>query len=154
MIQKMLKTDAAISTIIIRLMAGAVFLSEGLQKFLFPAVRGAGRFAKMGFPAPEFFSTFVGFFEILAALLILLGLFTRAGALFTLVIMTVAIFVTKIPIALGHSCGPFVLRQLGTYGFWSMAHEMRTDFAMWLASLFLLLKGGGRWSIDRKIVHT
>ena len=31
---------------LIRLMVGAVFLSEGLQKFLFPGVRGAGRFKK------------------------------------------------------------------------------------------------------------
>ncbi len=149
MIHRLTGTDNAKITILIRLMVGAVFLSEGIQKFLFPAMRGVGRFESMGFPAPEFFAIFVGIFEILGGILILFGLLTRLGALVTLVIMTVAIVVTKIPIAFGASFGPFVLRDLSTYGFWSMAHEMRTDFAMWLGSLFLLIRGGGGWSVDR-----
>ncbi|MDD4606000.1 MAG: hypothetical protein PHH10_06835 [Dysgonamonadaceae bacterium] len=41
MIQKMFHTDDSIVTIIIRLMVGAVFLSEGVQKFIYPAMRGA-----------------------------------------------------------------------------------------------------------------
>ena len=65
-----------------------------------------------------------------------------------LVNMTVAIVVTKIPIPFVESFGPFVLRELKNYGFWSMAHEMRTDFAMWLGSLCLLIRGGGKSSID------
>lgn len=133
-------------------MVGAVFLAEGIQKFLYPAMRGVGRFEKMGFPNPEFFASFVGTFEILAGLLILCGLVTRVAAFTMLINMTVAIVVTKIPIAFGESFGPFMLRELKTYGFWSMVHEMRTDFAMWLGSLFLIIKGGGRWSLDRFMV--
>jgi len=148
MIQKLIQTDTSKTIILIRLMVGGVFLSEGIQKFLYAARRGAGRFEKMGFPNPEFFGNFVGLVEIMAGLLILAGLLTRAGALATLIIMTVAIVVTKIPIAFGQSFGPFVLRELSSYGFWSMAHEMRTDFAMWLGSLFLIIKGGGKWSVD------
>jgi putative oxidoreductase len=34
--RKILSTDAAASVILIRLMVGLVFLSEGIQKFLFP----------------------------------------------------------------------------------------------------------------------
>lgn len=148
MLQQILQTYDAKTTILIRLMVGSVFLSEGIQKFLYAAQRGVGRFESMGFPAPEFFGNFVGVFEILAGLLILAGLFTRIGALTTFTIMTVAIIVTKIPIAFGESFGPFVVRELSTYGFWSMAHEMRTDWAMWLGSLFLMIKGGGKWSLD------
>ena len=151
MIQRLLRTDNSKVTIIVRLMVGAIFLSEGLQKFIFPAMRGAGRFEGMGFPHPEFFAQFVGVFEIACGILILIGLFTRFGALMMIITMTVAILVTKVPIAMGESFGPFVLRELKTYGFWSMAHEIRTDFAMWLGSLFLIIKGGGRWSVDRKI---
>src|SRR6056297_2687210 len=150
MYKKFMHTDLSRPTIIIRLMVGAVFLSEGIQKFLYPAMRGAGRFEGMGFPAPEFFGSFVGVFEILCGILLLAGLFTRGAAIAMLINMTVAIVVTKIPIAFGESFGPFVLRDLNTYGFWSMAHEMRTDFAMWLGSLFLLIEGGGRWSMDKK----
>jgi putative oxidoreductase len=141
------------TNILIRLMTGAVFLSEGIQKFLFPAMRGSGRFENMGFPAPEFFATFVGIFEILSGICLILGLLTRVAALAMIINMTVAIIVTKIPILFGESFGPFVLRDLKTYGFWSMAHEMRTDFAMWLGSLFLLFKGGGRWSFDHTIMQ-
>ncbi|MFP4622527.1 MAG: DoxX family protein, partial [Bacteroidales bacterium] len=104
------------------------------------------------FPAPEFFGSFVGVFEILCGLMLVLGFLTRGAAIAMLVNMTVAIVVTKIPIAFGESFGPFVLRDLNTYGFWSMAHEIRTDFAMWLGSLFLIIKGGGKWSIDRLLM--
>jgi len=148
MIIQLLQTDGSKTTILIRLMVGAVFLSEGIQKFLYPAQRGVGRFEGMGFPAPEFFGNLVGGLEIIAGILILAGLLTRTGALTTFIIMTVAIVVTKIPIAFGASFGPFELRELSTYGFWSMAHEMRTDWAMWLGSLFLIFKGGGKWSLD------
>lgn len=148
------RTDDSKATLLIRIMVGSVFLSEGIQKFLYPAQRGVGRFEGMGFPAPEFFGNFVGVIEILAGTLILLGILTRAGALTTFLIMSVAIIVTKIPIAFGESFGPFVLREMSNYGFWSMAHEMRTDWAMWLGSLFLMIKGGGKWSVDLKLYKT
>lgn len=152
MIKRILQTNPASINILIRIMVGAVFLSEGIQKFLYPAMRGVGRFEGMGFPAPEFFASFVGVVEIMAGIMILVGLLTRAAALTMLINMSVAIIVTKIPIAFGESFGPFILRDLQTYGFWSMAHEIRTDFAMWLGSLFLLIKGGGRWSVDIFVV--
>lgn len=151
MMNKFIKTDDAGTTIIIRIMVAAVFLPEGIQKFLFPASRGEGRFEKMGFPDPEFIASFVGIFEILCGALILTGLFTRGAAIAMIINMTVAIVITKIPIALGESFGPFALRELKTYGFWSMAHEMRTDFSMWMGSLFLVIKGAGRFSADRNI---
>jgi putative oxidoreductase len=149
---KILTTGDEQTTLIIRIMVGWVFLSEGIQKFLYPALRGAGRFEGMGFPNPEFTASFVGVFEILCGIGLLAGLLTRPAALAMMINMTVAIVVTKIPIAFAESFGPFELRELRVYGFWSMAHEMRTDFAMWLGSLFLLIKGGGRWSADRQII--
>jgi putative oxidoreductase len=118
-------------------MVGSVFLSEGLQKFLFPAVRGAGRFLKIGLPAPEFLGYFVGSFEVICGLLILLGLFTRYAAVPLIVIMLVAIGSTKIPILINN-------------GFWEMAHAARTDWAMLLGSLFLLIIGGGQYALDAK----
>lgn len=153
MIENIVKTDTSPTTLIIRLMVGSVFLSEGIQKFVYVTQRGVGRFESMGFPAPEFFGNFVGVCEILAGFLILVGLFTRIGALTAFLIMTVAIIVTKIPIAFGASFGPFTLRELSTYGFWSMTHEMRTDWAMWLGSLFLMIKGGGKWSFDMAVFN-
>lgn len=133
---------------LIRAMVGPVFLFEGLQKFIYPAIRGPGRFERMGFPAPEFFGYFVGAFEVACGTLILLGLFTRLAAVPTLVIMTVAIITTKIPVWFGHGFGPFTVRDAPYYGFLSMAHEMRTDWAMWLGSLALIIAGSGPWAVD------
>ena len=48
MFQKITKTDQSKTTILIRLMVGAVFLSEGIQKFLFADTLGAGSIAKIG----------------------------------------------------------------------------------------------------------
>jgi len=139
---------AASATILIRLSVGAVFLSEGIQKFLFSADVGAGRFVRIGIPAPEIMGPLVGVTEIVCGALILLGLFTRLAALPIIGIMLVAILTTKIPVLLGQDLGPFQVRTLQRYGFWSMAHESRTDFAMLMGSLFLAWAGGGRWSLD------
>ena len=134
---------------IVRLMVGAVFLSEGIQKFLYADAYGVGRFVKIGIPMPEVMGPFVGAVEIASGILILVGLMTRLAALQTFIIMTVAILSTKIPILLGSGFWGFQLRELPRYGFFAMAHEMRTDWAMWLGSLFLMSVGAGRWSLDR-----
>jgi len=128
-------TAAPASIILIRALVGCVFLSEGIQKFLFPAEIGAGRFAKTSLPSPEFLASFVGVFEIGGGVLVLLGFFTRLAVIPLIIVILVAIFSTKIPI-------------LFESGFWKMAHESRTDFAMLLASIFLLINGAGQWSLD------
>jgi putative oxidoreductase len=132
---KILRTDYAATTILIRLMVGAVFLSEGIQKFLFPASRGAGRFEKIGLPEPEFLGLFVGSIEVLCGLLILVGLLTRLAAIPLIIIMLVAIATTKTVL-------------FTSEGFWPMLHGSRTDWSMLLGSTFLLIRGGGRWSAD------
>jgi len=151
-LQRILRTEDSPWFILIRIMVGAVFVSEGIQKFLYPAYLGAGRFERIGIPAPEIMGPFVGFVEIAAGTLLLLGLFTRFAAVALAIIMCVAIFTTKIPILLGTEFLGFSLRDLSRYGFFSMAHEMRTDWSMLIGSIFLLLAGGGRWSLDRRLL--
>lgn len=141
MFQKITTTDNAKTTLLIRLMVGAVFLSEGIQKFLFPVELGAGRFAKIGLPNPDFLGPFVGSFEITCGTLVLLGLLTRLASIPLIVIMLVAILTTKAEV-------------LAKDGFWEMLHGSRTDWAMLLGSIFLLIKGGGEWSLDRKLMQT
>ena len=57
--------------------------------------------------------------------------------------ISVAIISTKIPILLGHGFWNFNLSKLANHGFWSMAHEARTDFCMLLGAIFLMIVGGG-----------
>jgi putative oxidoreductase len=147
-LQKLVRTTAGPTVIIIRLLVGWVFVSEGIQKFLFSEAVGAGRFEKIGIPAPELMGPFVGGVEIVCGLLILAGLLTRLAALPLLVSMTVAVVSTKIPILLGTGFAGFSLPKLAQYGPWSMLHEARTDFSMVLGLFFLLIVGGGRWSLD------
>ena len=110
---------------LIRLLVGSVFFLEGIQKFLYPEMLGAGRFAQIGIPGPGVMGPFVGAVE------------TICGGL-----------LTKIPILLGHGLWTFTLAKLPRYGFLSMMHEARTDFSMLLGLIFLLIVGAGAWSVD------
>lgn len=136
--QRITTTKAPAAVLIIRLMVGGVFLSEGIQKFLFPAEVGAGRFAKIGLPSPETLGSFVGGVEIVCGAMVLLGLFTRLAVIPLFTIMCVAIYSTKIPILIKS-------------GFWKMAHDSRTDFSMFMGSLFLLIVGAGLISLDARL---
>ncbi len=139
-LQKLLATNAPAAVILIRLIVGAVFLSEGIQKFIFPEALGIGRFTSIGIPAPEFTAPFVGICEIVCGVLFLLGLLTRFAAISMIINMLVAIWTTKVP-------------MLRSDGFWKMAHEARTDWAMILGSIFLLIVGAGKWSVDAWIAR-
>ena len=149
-------------SILVRLLVGlVVFFPEGVQKLVFPDILGAGRFAAIGIPYPELMGPFVGVVETICGALIILGLFTRLAAIPLIIIMIVAIVSTKVPIIFGHDFWIFHVPKLARYGFWSMAHEARADFDMLLGSLYLLIEGGGAWSLDawlaretRAILHT
>jgi putative oxidoreductase len=130
--------DAPAATLVVRLSVGGVFVSEGIQKFLFPAALGVGRFVKIGIPAPSIMAPFVGVVEIVFGALLIVGFLTRLAAIPLIIDMLVAIATTKIPI-------------LTRSGFWAMAHEARTDYAMLLGSLFLLLVGAGPLSVDGRL---
>ncbi len=127
--------------ILIRLVVGLVFLSEGIQKYLFPELDGTGRFEKIGFADPAFWAYFTGAFEIICGSLVLLGLFIRLAAIPLFIIMMTAFVTTKWPI-------------LTDKGFWAMAHEYRTDFAMTLLLVYLFIYGAGKWSLDSSFFKT
>jgi uncharacterized membrane protein YphA (DoxX/SURF4 family) len=122
--------------LLLRLLVGWVFLSEGIQKFLFPEALGAGRFAKIGIPAPQFTGPFVGVVEIVCGALLMVGLYSLAATVPLLIDIAVAIATTKVPM---------FLKQ----GFWPAMHEARTDFCMLLGLMAIGLLGGGDFSFDQ-----
>jgi putative oxidoreductase len=128
-------------SIFARIIVGLVFLTEGIQKYLFPALLGTGRFEKIGFTDPSFWAYFTGTFEIVCGTLLLLGLLTRLASVPLLIVMLTAFVTTKWPLLI-HK------------GIWVMMHEYRTDFAMTLLLIYLLLYGAGKFSIDSKISKT
>ena len=134
------------STLLLRLMAGGVFLSEGILKFVYPN-QGVGRFTKLGLPFPHETATFIGSLEIVGGLLLIAGLFTRVVAVPFIIEMVVAILSTKISLYLGTSPLPLPPAP-PTVGFWAVIHETRSDYAQILTSIFLLVAGPGSWSLD------
>jgi uncharacterized membrane protein YphA (DoxX/SURF4 family) len=136
--RQFLGSKAPAATVLIRLMVGWVFMSEGIQKFLFPTALGVGRFIKIGIPAPQFFGPFVGVVEIVCGTLLIVGLLTRLASIPLLIDIIVAIATTKIP-------------MLSKSGFWAMTHEARTDFCMFLGLIFLLIVGSGTLSFDDRL---
>ncbi len=137
-LRRLLATDAPRATAIVRCAVGLVFMSEGLQKFLYPATVGAGRFAKIGLPSPELLAPFVGTVEIVCGALVVLGLALRLAVIPLGVVMGVAVATTKLPI-------------FHAEGFWKALHEGRTDFLASAGLIFLFVAGAGAWSFDARL---
>lgn len=128
--------SSAFGLLLLRLLVGWVFLSEGIQKFLYPAALGAGRFAKIGIPAAHIMGPFVGMVEIVCGALLILGAVTFYATVPLLVVIGVAIAVTKFPL-------------FHHQGFWAAMHEARTDYCMLLGLIAIGCLGAGGFSIDR-----
>jgi putative oxidoreductase len=145
LLQRVLDASGPHANLVVRLLVGLVFLPEGIKKFLFPEQWGAGRFARIGLPAPAALAHFVGAVEIVCGVLLLVGLLTRLAALPLLVDMVFAIATTKLPLLWRATA------VSAKVGFWSLQAESRTDFAMLMGLLFLLLAGSGPLSLDARL---
>lgn len=120
---------------LLRIMVGWVFLSEGIQKFLYPAARGVGRFHAIGIPFPRFSAPFVGVVEIVCGAMLIAGVATGIAVLLLLIDISVAIASTKVPLL--------------KHGFWIAMHEARTDFCMLLGLIAIALLGSGGLAMQR-----
>jgi uncharacterized membrane protein YphA (DoxX/SURF4 family) len=144
-------TDGPTAIILLRLMAGGVFLWEGILKFVYPN-QGVGRFTKLGLPAPHATANFVGVLEIIGGLLLLTGLLTRLIAIPFIIEMLVAMLTTKISMYLGTSPLPLPPSP-PQIGFWAVLHEIRSEYAQLLTTIFQLIVGPGRWSLDELLAR-
>ena len=131
------ETPRSWGQLLLRIMVGWVFLSEGIQKFLFPAALGAGRFAKIGIPAPQLMNPLVGIVEIICGAMLILGFATVLATIPLLIDIAVAIATTKIA-------------ALDKQGFWATMHDGRTDFCMLFGLIAIALLGAGSLSLDAR----
>jgi uncharacterized membrane protein YphA (DoxX/SURF4 family) len=141
-------TSAPPATVLVRLMAGAVFISEGILKFVYTN-QGVGRFTKLGFPFPDTIATAIAIFEIVGGLLLISGLLTRFIAIAFSIEMVVAILTTKIALFLGTSPLPLPAAPPKT-GIWAVLHESRSDWAQLVCCVFLAIVGAGAMSLDAR----
>lgn len=128
-------------TVIIRLIVGLIFISEGIQKYLVVTMLGPAYFNDIGFGHPMFWAYFAGAFEILCGLMILFGLLTRLASIPLMIIMITAFITTKLPL-------------LSEKGLLIFLHEYRIDFSLTMLLILLIVYGGGKWSVDLKIFQT
>lgn len=140
MVYKIVQTQNDNKSLIPRLIVGLVFLSEGIQKYIVPQLVGVGRFERIGFENPEFLAYFVATFEVICGFLLLAGFLIRLWSVPLLSIMFTALYTTKIPILIED-------------GFWGMAHAARTDFAMTMLLIYLMIFGAGKYSFDGLILN-
>jgi len=138
--RKILGTGNDSKTIIIRIIVGLIFISEGFLKYKQIQWLGPGRFTELGFTNPFFWAYFTGAIEIVCGMLVLLGLFTRVASVPLLIIMLIALVTTKLPL-------------IDTRGIWIFLHEYTTDFALTLLLILLFIRGSDRWSVDRMITR-
>jgi len=127
------------SVLLVRIAVGLIFFTQGVLKYIDPNL-GVVRFTRIGFSHPYFTAHFVGTFEILCGLLLLLGIGTRLVSIPLLIVIMTAIATTKIPEL-------FRANQ----GFWYMVSDARTDCAMFCCLVFLISVGGGSWSLDGRL---
>jgi len=139
-------TKGPASTLLLRIMAGGVFLWEGILKFVYTN-QGVGRFTKLGIPSPHLTADFIACLEIVGGLLLLSGLMTRLIAIPFIIEMIVAILSTKVSLFLGTSPLPLP-PALPQVGIWAVLHEIRSDYAQILTTAFLMINGPGTWSLD------
>ena len=144
--------DAPSATILLRFMAGGVFLWEGILKFVY-VNQGVGRFTKIGIPAPSEMATFIGVLEIVGGMLLITGFLTRLIAVPFIIEMVVAMLSTKIALYLGTSPLPLPPAP-PQVGLWAVLHEIRSDYAQIMTVIFLLIAGPGRLSIDALMART
>jgi uncharacterized membrane protein YphA (DoxX/SURF4 family) len=138
LVSRMIRTDQDSKMIVIRLIVGLIFISEGILKYKLIQWMGPGRFELLGFSHAAFWAYFTGAFEITCGVLVLSGYMTRAASIPLLTIMIVAFITTKIPL-------------LMEKGFWTFAHEYTTDMALTLLLVLLIIYGGGKWSVDERL---
>lgn len=145
-------TDGPSATILLRLMAGGVFLWEGILKFVY-SNQGVGRFTKIGIPGPSEMATFVAVLEIVGGVLLITGFLTRLIAVPFIIEMLVAMLSTKIALYLGTSPLPLPPAP-PQVGLWAVLHEIRSDYAQIMTVIFLFIEGPGRLSIDALMTRT
>lgn len=139
-INRILATDTSFASLALRLPAGIIFVAHGAQK-LFGSFGGGGLegtaqwMASIGLEPGYLMALAAGSAEFFGGLALLLGLLTRPAAFVLSITMLVAIVTVHL------SSGLFLSN--GGYEF---------GLALLAMSVALLLNGGGKFSLDRKLV--
>ena len=144
MIKRLLATDGNLSGTILRVLLGGVMLPHGLQKVL-GVFGGAGLKATMdmfqtAFHVPFYLALAAILAESLGALALIAGFCTRIAALAVAVDMAVAVYLI-------HWKNGFFMNWMGN----QKGEGFEYHILAIAVGLALVIRGGGRWSVDRAL---
>lgn len=138
-IRRILVTDNSFTSLALRIPAGAIFMAHGAQK-LFGSFGGYGLegtgqwMASIGLEPGYLMALGAGSAEFFGGIALLIGLLTRPAAFMLAITMLVAIVTVHLP------NGLFVSNNGYEFG-----------LALLSISTALVLNGGGKFSLDRKL---
>lgn len=139
-INRVLLTDSSFTSLALRLSAGTIFVAHGAQK-LFGSFGGYGLegtgqwMASIGLEPGYLMALAAGSAEFFGGIALLIGLLTRPAALMLALTMLVAILTVHLPNGL--------FMDNGGYEF---------GLALLGISVALVFNGGGKLSLDRKLI--
>jgi len=139
MLRRLTSTVATWATVPLRLVMGIIFIAHGAQK-VFGAFEGPGLRGFSSFSAPFqvmrpawLWMGAAAFAEFVGGILVLLGLFTRVGAVLIACVMLTAVIGVHWP------------------NFFANKHGFEYPLALLGIALSLLITGGGKASVDKLI---
>lgn len=139
-LNKLTQTNAGTGITILRLVVGITFMMHGAQK-LFGMFGGGGLagttkfMASLGLEPAALMAFMAGLGEFGGGLLLVLGLFTRLGALGTAIVSLVAMFSVHI-----------------SKGFFMSTGGYEYALVLLAASIAILIEGAGKWSVDKCVI--
>jgi len=122
----------------IRTMLGIIFLMTGIMKLTFAEFGSAWSIQLIEAEIPFYTINywFVPIFEIILGIILLIGYYTRIGAVMIMPIMLVAIYVH--------------ITVSNPAAFPAQPQEPFIPIAVIIMAVIVLIKGGGSWSLDLK----
>ena len=122
---------ASLGLLMLRIMAGVVFVVHGGQKLFLIGLPGfAVSLAQLGIPAPPVAAVIVTLVEFVGGALLIIGLFARYAAALIAIDMLVAVLTVHLP-----------------RGFFN-PRGFEYPLTLMVVNLALMLLGAGAWSID------
>ena len=140
MFKKLIQTNDDVALLVLRILLGVVFIPHGMQKIL--GFSGAMQMFTTNLHIPWVFAFLAIMAEFLGSWGLITGLFTRVAAFGIAVNMVVAVYML-------HWQNGFFMNWFGN----QKGEGYEYHILVVAIALALMIKGGGKWSIDRSLTE-